>query len=422
MTQEHFGQDVLESGAVPFELALSDVEAAELLTLDPQAIIDNWDPFKVPLRNIGFLAHSMGVLLWDDDWDELTKRNWIADQWKFKALRGTEEALHMALGLWGYTLVQTVVPPQGFYLSEEFTAEERDAWIALMPQLRIRLGATKGIGPQDEWFLGDGFLGEVALGLDDWPLLYGRRGFLRRNGVDTPLQSETLTTTTTVEHGIEVQRVAVEGLSTVGWFLGEDFLGEPGKFLGAAEREADIITVRLDRAYEMESSELGLTTVTPGLEPLDTRSRRISDIGNGGPGFFLGADYLGEAFLTEDDAGVLLADVLYLHDPAIAVPMTAGASFLGVDRLGMEPYTAELLIDLHEKAELDGFFLGQVFLGEAFAVPQDNRAQDNALRAVMAAKALRDTVLVSFAPRRPLEFSDPIWPDTKAGDWVADRL
>lgn len=422
MSREGFGAAVLEDAATPYEVALADTEAAELLTLDPRAIVRNWEPWEIPARNLGFLAHSMGVLLWDDDWPELTKRQWIADQWKFKALRGTEEAFHMALGLWGFTLEQVVTPPQGFYLSEDFTPEERDAWIRLMPSIRLRLGAATGIGPEDEWFLGDGFLGEAVLGLDDGPTLWGRRGFLRRNGVDTPLQSVTISTTTTSTTSVDVERVAVPGLSTVGLILGEDFLGEPEKFLGAAELEAEFVTVRHSRSYDVETTTLGLTTATVGLEPLDTRSLRESDVGDGTAAIFLGESFLGEDFLIPDDAGELIADVIYLNDPSISAPMTDGASFLGVDRLGMDAYTAELLIDLHEKAELDGFFLGQVFLGEAFVVPQDLTAQENAFRAVMAAKALRDTVLVSFAPRRPLQFSDPIWPDTKAGDWVSDRL
>ena len=419
---EAFGAAVLESGALPFELSLADVEAAELLTLDPDAIRANWDPFKIPARNLGFLAHSMGVTLWDDGWPEMTKRRWIAGQWTFKALRGTENAIRIALDLWGYTLQEVMAPPQGFYLSEEFTAEQRNDWIRLMPSIRLRLGAATGVGPVDEWFLGDSFLGEAMLGIDDGPLLWGRRGFLRRNGVDTPLQAVTISTSRTLQQSVDVERIAIPGLSTVGWFLGEDYLGEDGRFLGAAEAEAEFVTIRMDQMFEVEETVLGLTTASPGLEPLDTRSRRESDIGNGGAALFLGADFLGEAFLVPDDAGVLLADVIYLNDPSVSVPMTEGASFLGVDRFGIDANTAELMIDLHEKAEPDGIFLGQAFLGEAFAIPQDLTAQDNALRAVVAAKALRDTVLVSFAPRRPLQFSDPIGPDTKAGDWVIDRL
>jgi hypothetical protein len=415
------GAAVLED-AEPAELALADVEAAHLLELDAEAIVRQWDPFEVPARNLKVLAFAMGVTLWDDAWAEGVKRQWIADQWKFKALVGTEAAIRMALDLWGYTLVETLTPPQGFYLSEELTAEQRNGWLALMPQFRLQVGVSTGTGPIGEWFLGDGFLGEAAITVNDGPTLIGRRGFLRRNGVDTPLDLVTVTSATTQSTLVEVERIRVPGLSTVGWFLGEDFLGEADHYLDAAELEAEVVTVRLDRTVDRTTQTLGLNTVSPGLEPLDVRPKRISDVGDGGDAWFLGEDFLGERFLVPDDAGMLLADVLFLNDPTVSVPMVDGASFLGVDRFGMDPHTAELMIDLHQEAEPDGFFLGQVFLGESFLIPEDTTARENAFRAVLAATALRDTVLVSFAPRRPLQFVDPIGPGTKAGDWVPDRL
>lgn len=417
------GAAVIEDGATPFDLALADVEAEELLTINAELIRDNWDPFKVATRNIGFLAFAMGVTLWDDEWPEQTKRQWIADQWEFKAKRGTEEAFRMALSLWGYTLVEVLTPPQGFYASEEFTKEQRDAWLARMPQLRIRVGRTTGkANPADEWFAGESFAGEAFAMPNDGHLLLNRRGFLRQNGVDTPLQSVVTTTSVSNRVVTDVERIAIPGVSSQGWFAGEDFVGEEDKFTNVAEVEARLVTVRLDRSYVHEESTLGLTTADVGLEPLDVRYQRISDIGDGTDAWFAGVDFAGEAFALPDDAGELLADVLFLHDPSVAVPMTAGISFAGVDRVGIEPNTAELMIDLHQVAEAGGWFADKSFAGESFAIEDDDKARDNALRACVAAKALRDTVLVSFAPRRPLQFSDPITATTRAGDWVRDLL
>ena len=61
------------------------------------------------------------------------------------------------------------------------------------------------------------------------------------------------------------------------------------------------------------------------------------------------------------------------------------------------------------------------FCEEPFAVPEDYSHIERACRAVCAAKALRDTILISFAPKRPIEMGDRLT-DPAYADWVADPL
>jgi phage tail P2-like protein len=415
-----FGAAVIESGASVLEKVIADVEAEELLSIDAELIEANWDPYRVQTRNLPFLAFALGVQLWDDEWDEATKRSWLSIQWEFKSLRGTETALRIALGLWGYTLEQVLTPPQGFYASAEFTPEERNAWIQQMPQLRMKTQQDVGYGPVDEWFAGDSFLGEAFVGLDDGPILYGRRGFIRRNGVDTPLQSVILSKTVRNMVLQTAEQVYVPGVSTLGFFAGEDFVGDE-RFVGAAEQEAEIVTVNISQEAVSEEFTLGLSSVSPGLVPLNVTSQRISDVGDGGP-FFYAGDFAGDGFAGDDPAADMLADVIYLLDPTVAVPMTDGISFAGVDRVGIEQNTAELSIDLHQKAGPFEWYAGETFVDEGCAVVEDSKPRENAFLAVLAAKALRDTVLVSFAPVRPLEFGDEINSTTEFGTWVTDLL
>ena len=414
------GSAVIESGASVLEKIIADIEAEELLRIDAELIEANWDPYRVEARNLLFLAFAMGVQLWDDDWPEEIKRAWLASQWQFKALRGTETAIRMALGLWGYTLEQVITPPQGFYASRDFTVEERNAWIQQMPQLRIRRELQHGYGWADEWFAGDSFAGEAFAGIDDAPILSARRGFLRRDGVDTPLQSEILTTT--VNDGVteDIEQIAIPGRSSLGFIAGEDFAGDE-RYIGAAEIEAELVTVRKNQSYLSKTYELGLTTVSASLKPLDVRFFQESAVGNGGE-FFYAGDFAGDGFTAYDNAADMIYDVMYLFDATVAGIMTAGASFAGVDRVGIEQKTAELLVDLKTKAGPFEWVAGESFTLEGCATPDDDKARDNAMRAILAAKAERDTVLVSFAPKRPLQFRDPIGEDTKVGAWVEDLL
>lgn len=415
------GAALIEDGAEILERLICDIEAEELLTIKAELIRDNWDPWKVQAgRNLTVLAFAMGVTLWDENWPELTKRAWVDDQWRFKGIRGTEPALDRALALWGYTLEQTITPPQGYYASEEFTADQRAAWLAQMPTLRVRLELAHGYGSPDEWFAGDGFAGEQVAGLDDGPILYARRGFLRKDGVDYPLDSVVLSTTVVDGTTTITERIAVPGRSTFGFFAGEDFAGDD-RFAGAAEVEADLVTVSRDEATQTATSTLTLNTAKPGLVPLDVGFSQESDIGNAGPYFYAG-DFAGDGFAGDDPARDMLVDVMHLFDPAVALPMTEGASFAGVDRVGIDQKTAELMVDLKGKAEPYAWIAGRSFEGEGCAVAEDPKAIDNALRAVEAARALRDTVLVNFAPRRPISFGDRITASAKFGDWVKDLL
>lgn len=417
---EYLGRPLIEDGASPLEQVLADVEAEQLLSIEAELIAANWDPFKVQERNLIYLAFGMGVTLWDDRWPVEIKRYWLSIQWQWKALRGTQDAFRIALGLWGYTLVDVLHPPQGFYASRDLTPDERNEWLRRMPQLRIRLEAQHGYGHPDEWFAGDGFAGYSFAGVDDAPLLLGRRGFIRKDGVDYPLQSEVLTTSTVNGNIITVERISTPGYSSLGFFAGVDFAGDD-RFAGAAEVEAELITVRKDEDYQRTNFLYGLTSIIPTLDPIDVRYERQSDTGNGGE-FYYAGDFAGTNYTAYDNAADMIYDVMYLFDRKIAGPMTEGGGFAGVDRAGIPQKTAEMMIDLHEKAGPYEFFAGESFVLEGFATPDDDTARVNAMNAVLAAKAERDTVLVSFAPRRPLEFRDDIQEDTPSNLWVRDLL
>src|SRR6059058_3941958 len=115
--EEFFGTDVLYQNATGAERAMADVDIQRLLDVPAELIIENWDPALVQERNIPFLAFGMGVTLWEPDvWSIATQRQWIADQWKFKARRGTTRGERMALAVNGFALVQATTPPQGFFL------------------------------------------------------------------------------------------------------------------------------------------------------------------------------------------------------------------------------------------------------------------------------------------------------------------
>lgn len=402
------GSKVLYRSASGAERALADVEGERLMSINAELIIENWDPYLTKPEHLRHLAYGYGVRLWEDSWSIDTKRNWVANHFNFLSQIGTLAAFDTALAPSGFNLVQEVVPPQGFYLSPNMTKEEWDGWIRLMPQIRIKFAKRVGNGG-GELFIGEGCIGDGCVGPDLGRAIYGREAVIRyADGREQDLLLSELNVVVEGKTTVYDERIHLPGKSSDGLFIGADFVG--ASYLNAEEVEARIVTVSIDHAYNHRTSTLTLNSFEPGLEPIDARYERNSDIGDGSKFFFIGDFFTaGELFVTDNlEAQRMLADRIYLHDPEVAVPMTLGLSFLGADRLGIEPNTARLLVDAHRQEKGVELFVNDGYIGDKFLLEHDDELEDRALRSINVSKALRDQIFVSFATDRPVLGGDII--------------
>jgi hypothetical protein len=168
-----------------------------------------------------------------------------------------------------------------------------------------------------------------------------------------------------------------------------------------------------------------LTPVIPALDPMSINYERVSDTGDGSLYMFIDIDCIDgiDVYVADGyDAAHLLADRMFLFDRNVAAPMLEGVSFIDEARLGLEPKTAELLIDL-KLSEPSGLltFIGNDGLDMGFISDNDQSHQERGYRAVTAAQALRDNVLVRYDAKMPLPLSAPIG-NTKLGDYVTTML
>ena len=120
----------------------------------------------------------------------------------------------------------------------------------------------------------------------------------------------------------------------------------------------------------------------------------------------------------------MLAQRIYLYDPTVANIMMQGISFLDYSRIGLPSYYAEAQIDLHLKDKQYSMFVEDFGVEEDNAFISDLETDDieRAFRAVIDAKALRDTIAVGFAPVRPLKMGDYLTTGSKYGEWVTNPL
>ena len=478
------GAKLLYRAASGLEKSMADVDGERLIGTYAEIIADQWNPYKISYNNLPYLAYAMGTILWEDGWSESTQREWTAQQWKYKSLRGTQDGISMALhytgrdfvGPQGYTIQQAIRPPQAFYASPSLSKEQYDFWIHLMPELRITFYQGVGWDGVDVMFVGDGGVND-AVGLDDGQALYGRKAYLRVKGVDQPLQIYTFTKTIDGKTSVDYERVAIPGQAGPA-FTTEDYVNDE-QFVCAETVVPQLVTLRFDAAYDHEQSELHLDTVVPSMEPIDVRYERNSDVGWGNSFFFVGdwsdsrnilvpdtpvtgsgsltatngnlyngvLDVHGFGDLTAQasglfnvsplygdpivfyadagyDAARLLADRIFLHDPDIVGTITGGISFVGVDYVSWPAYTADLMIDLHTDDDAYSWFAEEGFTTDDnyFSSTVQLQDFDRSNRAVVTSQALRDRVRVAYDPTRLIELRERAWTETTVDQQVPNLL
>lgn len=86
---------LVPSNHTPFERALAEA-VVPLAAIDPQPLETLWDAWRCPSAFLPFLAYALSVDLWEDGWDENTKRQAIADSPAYHRRKGVRRAVEFA--------------------------------------------------------------------------------------------------------------------------------------------------------------------------------------------------------------------------------------------------------------------------------------------------------------------------------------
>jgi phage tail P2-like protein len=468
------GEKILYRSASGLEKAMADVDGERLIGTYAEIIKDQWDPYRISYNNLPYLGYAQGVLLWEQGWSESTQREWVSNQFEYKSLRGTQAGIEMALKYsgrdftGGYTVQQAMRPPQSFFASPSMSKEAYDFWIHLLPEVRITFYEGVGWDGVDVLYSDHGGVNDFV-GLDDGAALHGRKAFLRIRGKDIPLQIYTFTKEVNGRTTVDFERISLPGIAGPA-YMQDDFVNDE-QFVCAETVKPRLVTVRIDGSYSHEQSQLHLDTVLPGMEPIDVRYERTSDIGWGNSFFFVG-DWSDSRNITHPsdlphpdhelpdtiprpehpivlpptppntipypvppvpivyyadagyDASRMLADRVFLYDPDIVGTITGGVSFVGVDYVSWPAYTADLMIDLHTDDDVWSWFGDEGFVTDDnyFASEPDLRDFDRGNRAVITSQALRDRVRVAYDPTRLIELRERAYTETTVDQQVINLL
>lgn len=392
----HPGEAVLYPGAYPLERAMARVAGDQMLDISAELIVENWDPSKVQEKNMPALAYAMGVTMWRDTWSEVDRRRWIADQWRFKALRGTLRAYEMAMGMMPdprrpAKILHVIQPPQRFILHGPRTAEQEEALLGAMPEIRIYpFAAPQSASRVHGFYSGKRFwsVGRFFKRADTAWARHEHRAEYWINGVkvqdvriarlsDTPLDEETQ----------DFERVYFPNQRGSSRILGPrrvPFQRWWGKSTGA----------RFAASFKSSPRVVGAQTVHRGLKPAEAKPVTVFQVHHAPHKKLFHSRQRFRKFRTRPDAERHVWRRLRLWDPAAAGIMRRGRTFWSNGMRGIRPKRAIMAL----KVPVPGV-RGKRFHGHAkrgILASHNGAPLKAALEAIRAAKALSDDVQVDL--------------------------
>ena len=90
------GSEVLSPAATDLLRVLADLDGERTGEID-YGIENLWTPARCPAKFLPYLAWALSVDVWDDDWDEATKRRVIESSIRVHRIKGTRGAVEEAL-------------------------------------------------------------------------------------------------------------------------------------------------------------------------------------------------------------------------------------------------------------------------------------------------------------------------------------
>lgn len=398
------GAHLLYRSATGFEKALADVDSQRITDIYAEAIIDVWDPYAIQYKHLPFLAWALGVNLWEEGWHELTQRTWTARQWEFKSLRGTEAGIRMAIDYvgrdqspFGYQVRKITAPPQAVYSGPSLTREQREAWLATLPQIRVWRIQEPGFAQTWKAFYGghDATVrkrdARFCLGGPDAGDAYSyiipstalerlhRRARYILNGVETD--------TKVTEFG-NYWRVHIRGHVDHKVFVSMPI--RPGKFFVPSDAHSRLITIEPKMRLAWRSP------VYATMEPISAEPERVVINGVRDHKTFCDTIMRWRAFYMPSDAWRRIFWRFAINNGTPITNRRRPVQFMGVGRYGFPKYTAWVSASL--RSIKPRWQAGEGFPRGKYWKPHDPTPVLRARRAVEASRKLVDRVLLELGP------------------------
>ena len=391
---------------------------------DARLITATWNPDTCPAWVLPFLAWALSIDLWDESWPELKKRQVCRNAFALHRLKGSLAGIRAHLALVDAELVKIVRPPSRTFCRSAMTAEQREDWLASLPQLRVypylqlplaqhrpflrnirRVPQLATIDAADWSFDSEEAIFDEA---NRWEMVAGSSAgvtfagtaFLRASraiAATAPratlwdLGEEREIGTARVEEG-EVTRFLIGRTARRSWMGRSAFAG--ATFAQHSRALGRVVTLRL-------SDDAAGFAVQSGMDPIDVRPVRVAERRTPpAPRAFIGRHARG-LFLCRSAAPRFIYDRVSLHAPDRLGARRHTRSFMGSTRLGMPAFSAELRVrvQMHRPRTRAARWMGAGYLRRASMAPLDR-----AIEAVRVSKSARDRITIDTATTAPVQF------------------
>lgn len=407
---------ILPSTSMPWERAVEKVSGERWSDLDIDILRRARDPWTCPEHLLPYLAHQRSVDVWDERWSVDKKRQVIADAPEDHHLKTTAEGIERYIRHAGGELLRIIAPPQGLYLVDEMTDEERAGYLSRLDQIRIYRHYPMDLG-------GDGFFADDACWDDGWldsePPGHGYRkhAVLRRHdGSETDLDISWTEVVTEAGGSTEIERVLLPCQPDAGFYADGDCWDIGCLDVdGLADRTIEIST---PAAYAINADRTMIGAAMPAGLASGALPELVSEqLPGDGRGLMLDAGYWDDAWLSEDQSWRHIYERIYLADPERHVPsMDAAGSYWDDAWLDWEPFTAVLQVRQTARYAMTG---AETCWDEGFFLPDDLDDHRVLLEAVASAEALHDRVYVLTTTYREPRLGDRLKLD---GSWSIGQL
>ena len=380
---------------------------AERITyLDVSPVITH-DIDRVPASVLPHLAdqfHIRHTVAWRRGQTDAERRGLVKAAIARHRVKGTLAGFRLAAQDAGAQLVEAIVPPAKTFAGVALTIEERNAFVARYPQLRLypqRLNGRK--------------VGAMLIGLypgasvhpvqSDAELRLAPRAFLFRDGVETPLDVLVREQQTTTRLATTVTEVRKPGLGRP-----LAFCGNVCRWPARSDAKLRIYRLVLESPYQSQIETLRRVTVSPALSPITVRYDWIAGEGRT-TGIHAGRFVSG--YLQRSTAHERIYRRTWLFDPDVDIARRGAMSFCGSSRLSMPAFNAELTVAV--QGRLDKRQAGRFVQG--FLVRADMTRYQDAFEAMRDVARAADRVGIDTMALKPITAGNVLAGNASAGQW-----
>jgi phage tail P2-like protein len=356
-------------------------------------------PRQTPSSFVPFLAWERAVDIWNEDWDEDTKRSVIARSLPLHFKKGTAYAIGEYVRYVGGRVVGWTRPPSKVFSGPSLTAAEREAWLETLPQVRVYFFYNAGNAGVAKAFMGSPwstlnksrsffFKGKFCVPSEAKKHLV-RKATWNVNGVDTdtPVQ----------DFGSQYQ---LHLLGMAGEKVFSDTPSNAKKFFIPSDAWRRIVTIA------PKSVTPWRIPVGPTLQAIQAQPDLVAMPGQRGYGVYTGSNLKHgtgslmshKNFFIPSTSKFRLFERYAVFDGSVPLKRP-NVQFMGVGRYGFPGHTSIMHVSVPGKrsrwaAASDGVFIPKT----RFWVPHDPRPMELVRWSTQAAMRLSDKILIQSGP------------------------